>query len=454
MSGANSTNNKPPLHGPNGRMFAGFANWGKPRPSPWATEEQGNAAPTPTTGGLGSPLNFTGQGGGYANRGGIFSNAPARGGGMYRKPPIQKTAFRNEPSPPRAEGRTTAPNPFLAGNPPPNTAPAGPVPAAANPFLTPAGPAPVAENLFAPGNPFLTSANQPRTTTENEVAPVSPRTLANTPKPNPFLSRNPPQTTTPPGPAPRPSTFASGTPTSPAPRPSPFTWDPLQNAAPIYVGSPSSSTSSSSLSTPPSSSSSGISTDPSTQPTPGPDEGCCRCHRRLHPDYKTFTGNFCGHTTCWDCVKRIALAAAGGGNTAEFQEARCCANQVMPLAWIGQVCNPGEFNYYRLKIRMSKVAPEDRIFCHVADCQLFLAAQARRMISDRCPSCGERTCLKCNQRSHFGACQKANLRGSAGGCWSCGCHYELPSCTCSDYSGSESGSGSFWSSPSSGFGGF
>ncbi|KAI1379485.1 hypothetical protein F4677DRAFT_442463 [Hypoxylon crocopeplum] len=115
----------------------------------------------------------------------------------------------------------------------------------------------------------------------------------------------------------------------------------------------------------------------------------------------------CLHNHCADCIKASAQLAM---ESAPFVPAKCC--QVITrdfLAKAGAFSDEEEMDRYFHKME-EITSPESNLYCHDKHCNAYIPAEKRTQRIGECAKCQKKTCKDCRLKSHFGACDPANLK--------------------------------------------
>lgn len=114
----------------------------------------------------------------------------------------------------------------------------------------------------------------------------------------------------------------------------------------------------------------------------------------------------CGHRHCTECLRRNATIALA---TNPFRPAKCC--HVIPKETLerARALQAAELTSYDHKME-ELTNPHRRIYCSNPDCGLFIPSANHGRRAAHCPNCGKRTCMSCDQKSHWGPCSRKLLR--------------------------------------------
>ncbi|KAI0161069.1 hypothetical protein GGR52DRAFT_576477 [Hypoxylon sp. FL1284] len=138
------------------------------------------------------------------------------------------------------------------------------------------------------------------------------------------------------------------------------------------------------------------------------DEAACVLCMEETPVHQMFMLD-CQHMHCQECFDGALHRAL---HTLPFRPMRCCAGplpreQVVLMG--GLADDPAARFHYLARMEELETAGADRLYCHDAECNMYIPCGLRGPRAGTCGKCFFRTCKRCGQKSHFGTCDAAVL---------------------------------------------
>ncbi|KAI1330893.1 hypothetical protein F5Y16DRAFT_424286 [Xylariaceae sp. FL0255] len=114
----------------------------------------------------------------------------------------------------------------------------------------------------------------------------------------------------------------------------------------------------------------------------------------------------CHHYHCADCLKANVRSSL---SSLPFRPVKCCfAIPSEQLRNFGAL-SADEVKQYELKVE-ELTNPYRKLYCWGQDCGAFISVSERSKRVGTCTSCGRKTCKACNEKSHWGPCNKDKLQ--------------------------------------------
>lgn len=163
---------------------------------------------------------------------------------------------------------------------------------------------------------------------------------------------------------------------------------------------------------------------PSLPSSPSPEPStphCSKCTSSLSPQSPILLP--CSHTFCPSCLRKtfrytlFSQPFRGPASCYCSPFSSSLSSSAIPLAVIGQIAKPAEFEAYCDKLREWEARTEASasgigrgeeagrkskpLYCYKSECGMFINIWGQRTCSGTCPKCGERTCRLCGGKAHM-----------------------------------------------------